>query len=184
MSQPMGDSKMGIYPFQKKEPKIAETAIISPNTTLIGEITIGERSSIWNGVVIRALDAPITIGEGTNIQDNTVITTIGKQKTVIGNNVTVFPGATITSARIGDNVSIGTGSTLLPNSIIPLASEVGPMTLITQRLQIPPGSYVVGVPGRVLRKLPPEKKEQNQSYAKSMRIAASKIFNKNQKPTA
>ncbi|MHA2407622.1 MAG: gamma carbonic anhydrase family protein [Candidatus Ranarchaeia archaeon] len=167
---------MGIYAFQNKKPKIAETASISPDAVLIGDITIGEQSSIWSGVVIRAMDSSISIGECTNIQENSVITTIGKQKTTIGDNVTVFPGVTITSARIANDVSIGTRSTLLPNSVIPQTSEVGPMTLITQRLQIPPGSYVVGVPGRVLRKLPSTKLEQNRSYAKSMSKTAAKLF--------
>ena len=169
---------MVLYGFQNKKPKIAKTALISPDAILIGDVTVGEQSSIWGGVVIRALNAKISIGESTNIQENVVITTIGKQKTVIGNNVTIFPGVTITSARISDDVSIGTGSTLLPNSVLSLACEVGPMTLVTQRLQIPPSSYVIGVPGRVLRKLPSTKIHQNRNYAKAMKAAAEKIFGK------
>ena len=98
---------MGIFKFQNKEPKIAKTASISPDAVLIGDVTIGEQSSVWSGVVIRALDAKITIGDCTNIQENSVITTIGKQKTTIGNYVTFFPGVTITSSRIGDDVCPG-----------------------------------------------------------------------------
>ncbi len=168
--------KLVIYPYRKKTPRLDKEVMISPAAIIMGDVTIKKDSSIWGGAIIRALTAPITIGESTNLQENVVVTTLGKQSTTIGDYVSIYPNATITSARIADNVHVGSGSTILPNAVIPLGCEIGPMTLITQRLQIPPSSYIVGVPGRVLRKLPEEKIQQNLNYTKTMAKTAASVF--------
>lgn len=138
-----------IKSFNGKTPKIADSAFVADNATVIGDVTIGENCSIWYGVVIRGDDGPIFIGDNTNIQDNSVVHT--DEGLTIGSGVTVGHNAIVHCKKIGDNVMIGMGSTALSGSEIGDNSILGAGALLTQNKVIPANSVAIGSPAKVLR---------------------------------
>ncbi len=138
--------------FGKKKPKIDPSVFVSENAYLIGDIRIGENSSIWPGAVLRADRFRIQIGDNCSIQDNCVIHA-GNSDVIIGNNVTVGHGSIIHCARIGNNVLIGMQTTLGMFSEIGDYCMIGAHSMVRDNFQIPPRSLVVGIPARVKRKV-------------------------------
>jgi carbonic anhydrase/acetyltransferase-like protein (isoleucine patch superfamily) len=151
---------MPVYPFRGKYPSIGEGCYVAPSATLIGDVTLGEGSSVWFGCVLRGDVAPIVIGERTNIQDNTVIHGEDGCPTVIGNDVTVGHSAIIHAATVGDRVLVGMGATLLSRCHISDDTIIGARALITQDASIAGGSLVLGIPARVVRALTDEEREK------------------------
>lgn len=141
-----------IKSFNGKSPKIADSAFVADNATVIGDVTIGENSSIWYGVVLRGDDGKIVIGDNTNIQDNTVVHT-EECGIVIGSGVTVGHGAIVHGKKIGDNVMIGMGSISLSGSEIGDNTILGAGALLTQNKIIPANSVCVGTPCKVVREV-------------------------------
>jgi carbonic anhydrase/acetyltransferase-like protein (isoleucine patch superfamily) len=138
-------------PIRPERFRIARSVFVAPNATLAGEITIGKDSSIWFGAVLRGDMAPITIGEETNLQDGALVHVNLGQPTIIGNRVTVGHGAIIHGAVIKNRVVVGMGAILLNQCVIGENSVVGAGAVVTERTKIPPGSLVLGVPGKVVR---------------------------------
>ena len=130
---------------------IDPSAFIAPNATLMGTVTIGCDASVWFGVVIRADMAPITIGEGTNIQDNSVLHVDHGKPTVLGDRVTVGHRAIVHGATVEHDVIIGMGSIILNEAVIGAESIIGAGAVVTERSKIPPRSLVLGIPGKVVR---------------------------------
>jgi carbonic anhydrase/acetyltransferase-like protein (isoleucine patch superfamily) len=120
------------------------------NATIVGEVRIGRDVSIWYGAVVRGDIAPITIGELTNIQDNCVLHCDPGQDLSIGRRVTVGHMAMIHAQEVGDDCLIGIGSILLGGSKVGAGSIVAAGALIRENQVIPPGSIVVGLPGKVI----------------------------------
>jgi len=130
----------------------AETACV------IGDATIGEGSSIWFGAVVRADDSSITIGRNVNVQDNAVIHTEPGVPVEIGDNVTIGHGAVIHCRKIGSDSLIGIGAMLLDGAEVGEQCIIGAGALVVERKVIPPGSLVLGMPGKVTRELTEEEK--------------------------
>ena len=128
-----------------------DTVFIAPNATLIGQIIIGAFSSIWFGVVIRAEYELVTIGEQTNIQDNSVIHVDPGSPVDIGNDVIIGHRSIIHGCTIGNNTLIGMGSVILNNVRIGNNCLIGANTLITEGMIIPDYSMVVGSPGKIVK---------------------------------
>lgn len=143
----------------EKKPKIAESAFVSEAAYLVGDIEIGEHSSIWPGAVLRADRFKIRIGSYCNIQDNCVVHP-GFADINIGNHVTIAHGSVIHCARIGNNVFIGMHSVLNNQSEIDDFCLIGAYSLIKERFKVPTRSLVVGIPSRVVRTLNDEELEQ------------------------
>ena len=139
-----------IKSFKGKTPVIASSAFVADNATIIGDVTIGENSSVWYGTVIRGDDGPVVIVSNTNIQDNSVVHA-EEEGLVIGNNVTVGHNAIVHCKRVGDNVMLGMGSISLSGSEIGDSSVLGAGALLTQNKSIPAKSVAVGSPAKVLR---------------------------------
>jgi len=141
-----------------KTPKIAKTAFVSEAAYVIGEVTIGEHSSVWPGAVIRADFGSIRIGENTAVEDNCVIHsgTLSnpeyREEVVIGDNVHIGHGAVLNCRRIGDKVLIGMNATVLHDVEIGNNCIIAAGCLVKQEAKIPDGSFVAGVPGRVMGK--------------------------------
>lgn len=140
-----------------KTPKIAESAFISEAAYVIGDVEIGENSSVWPGAVIRADYGKITIGSHCAIEDNAVIHT-GSPVTIhcdvsVGNNVQIGHSATINCRKIGSNVLIGMNSTLLHDAEIGNYCVIGANCLVMEDMKIPDNSFVVGVPGKIKGKV-------------------------------
>ncbi len=140
-----------IKSFNGKTPKIAQSAFVAENATIIGDVTIGENCSIWYGVVIRGDDGPVVIGDNTNVQDNSVVHT--DEGLVIGKGVTVGHNAIVHCKSIGDNVMIGMGSIALSGSEIGDNSILGAGALLTQNKVIPANSVAMGSPAKVFREV-------------------------------
>ncbi len=135
-------------------PSIAASAFVADNATVIGDVSIGARSSIWFGAVLRGDVHSIRIGEETSIQDNSVLHgTHGLHATLVGSQVTVGHGVTLHGCTVGDRCIIGMGATLLDEAVVGERCIVGAGALVTPGTTIPPGHLAVGSPARPKRPL-------------------------------
>ncbi|MBI2213726.1 MAG: gamma carbonic anhydrase family protein [Acidobacteria bacterium] len=145
---------MLILPYKGMNPKIGAGVYIAPNATVVGDVTIGDDSSIWFGTVVRGDVHSIRIGARSNIQDNCVVhVTNGVWPTVIEDDVTIGHGVIAHGCTIGRGCLIGMGARLLDGVVVGEESLVGAGALITEGTQIPPRSLVIGFPARVRREL-------------------------------
>lgn len=134
---------------------IHPSAYVFPNTFLAGTISIGPESSVWPMSVLRADTVPISIGARSNVQDGCIIHGDPGFPAIIGDRVTLGHGAIVHGAVLEDEVLIGIGAVVLNGARIGRGSMVGARALVTEGMQVPPGSLVLGVPGRI-RPLSPE----------------------------
>ncbi len=145
---------MVIRGFRGRYPQIDPSVFVADNATLVGDVHVGARSSVWFGAVIRGDVFHIRIGSETSIQDNTVIhVTHDRFATVVGNQVTVGHSVTLHGCTIGDQCIIGMGSTILDQVEVGERCIVGAGALLTPGTKVPPGHLVVGAPARVKRPL-------------------------------
>ena len=142
-----------IYSLDNIAPNIHPTAWIAPNAVVIGRVVIGAGASIWFGAVLRGDYEEIRIGDGSNVQENSVLHTDRGFPLSVGTNCTVGHRAMLHGCTIGDGSLIGMGATLLNGSIIGDACLIGACALITEGKEIPEGSLVMGSPGKVVRPL-------------------------------
>ena len=138
-----------------------ETVWVAENAVLVGDVTIGEGSSVWYGAILRGDEAPITIGKNTNIQDGAVLHEAARYPLVIGDGVTVGHNAILHGCEIGDNVVVGMGSIVMNGAKIGNDSIVGAGSLVTQDKEFPDGVMILGSPARALRNLTPEEIARN-----------------------
>ncbi len=138
-----------------------ETVWVAENAVLVGDVTIGEGSSVWYGAILRGDEAPITIGKNTNIQDGAVLHEAARYPLVIGDGVTVGHNAILHGCEIGNNVVVGMGSIVMNGAKIGNDSIVGAGSLVTQDKEFPDGMMILGSPARALRKLTPEEIARN-----------------------
>lgn len=135
-------------------PKIATGAWCAENAAVIGNVEIGEKSTIWYNVTLRGDVNHIRVGKETNIQDGTVVHgTYEKFGTTIGNRVTIGHLAMLHGCEIGDRCLIGMGSILMDGVVIGEQSIVGAGSLVTEGSQFPPRSLILGRPAKVQRPL-------------------------------
>lgn len=134
-------------------PQIHSESYVHPDAIIIGNVKIGKRTFIAPGAVLRGDLNQIIIGENCSIQDNVVIHTTLDFKTEICNRVNIGHGALIHSKRIENNVMIGMGAKLGMGSIIRQGSVIGDGTVIVQLSDIPENVVVVGIPGKIKRKI-------------------------------
>ncbi len=145
---------MPVYSLDKISPSLpAGFCWIAPTAIVIANVTIGEDVGIWFGTVIRGDNEPITIGARTNIQENCVAHTDPGCPLTVGVGCTIGHQATVHGCTIGDNCLIGMGATVLNGAVIGDNCLIGAGALIPEGKQIPPGSLVIGAPGKVVREL-------------------------------
>ncbi|WP_428022872.1 gamma carbonic anhydrase family protein [Arcobacter sp.] len=145
-----------ILKFKEFYPQIASSAWIAPSADLIGQIEIGEDSSVWFGCVIRADVNEVIIGKNSNIQDLSCIHTDIDTKTIIGDNVTIGHKVMLHGCTIEDNCLIGMSATILDNAVIGEGSIVGANSLVTSGKVFPPRSLIMGTPAKVVKQLTQE----------------------------
>ena len=149
-----------------KKPVIHPSAFVADNATVRGSVTLGANSSVFFGAVLRGDRAPITIGAGTNIQDNCVVHVDYDHPVTVGENVTVGHGAILHGCTVGDNTLIGMGATLLDHAVVGEGAIVAAGSLVLSNTIIEPGSIWGGVPAKFIKKVDPEQaKELNQKIA-------------------
>ena len=155
-----------IYDFENKSLKREGKNWIAPNATIIGDIVIKNDASIWYNVVLRGDIEKITVGEGSNIQDGSVLHTDPGYPLTIGKGVTVGHIVMLHGCKIGNNTLIGISSTILNNAKIGSNCIIGANTLITENKVIPDNSLVLGSPGKVVREVTDEEIKQIKENAK------------------
>lgn len=150
---------------------IAKSANIVKDSIVVGDVSIGEQSTVLFGAVLRGDDNRIIIGEGTNIQDNCTIHTSQVDPAILGNHVTVGHNAIIHGCQIGDNTLIGMGAIVMNKSVIGKNCLVAAGSLVLENQMIPDGSMVMGRPAKVTRQLTGEEiahlEESAQHYIKT-----------------
>ena len=147
---------MAIYELDGTAPRVAASAWVADSAQVMGNVVLGEDSSVWFGTVIRGDTETITIGRGSNIQDASVLhADIGKPL-VVGENVTVGHQVMLHGCTIGDESLIGIGAIVLNGARIGKNCLVGAGSLVTEGKEFPDGSMIMGSPAKVVRQLSPE----------------------------
>ena len=137
-------------------PVAAASAFIAPGAVVLGDVPLGEQSSVWYAAVLRGDMAPITIGDDTNIQDGTIVHVDEGVPCRIGRRVGVGHRVILHGCTVEDDCLIGMGSVLLNNVRVGTGSVIAAGAVVPEGTEIPPGSLVMGVPGRVVRKVDAE----------------------------
>jgi len=145
--------------FQGMTPAVAASAYLVNSAEIIGDVTIGELSSVWFNVVIRGDVNHIRIGSRSNVQDGTVIHVTNKtHSTSIGDDVTIGHRVTLHGCTIGNRCLIGIGAIILDGAVIGDECLVGAGALVTPGTRIPDGSMVLGMPAKIKRELNPDER--------------------------
>jgi len=149
---------MALYEFDGIRPDLPDEGDywIAPDAQVMGNVNLARHASIWFGCVVRGDNDPISIGENTNIQDNSVLHSDHGSPLTIGRDVTVGHKAMLHGCTIGDNCLIGIGAVIMNNTKIGKNCLIGANALITENKEIPDHSMVMGSPGRVLSQLSDE----------------------------
>jgi len=142
--------------FGKKYPEIDKQAWVADGAAVIGAVKMKEYSSVWYNVTVRGDVNRIEIGAYSNVQDNSCLHVSDDFGCIIGDYVTVGHCATLHACTVEDKCLIGIGATVLDGSVIGTGSIIGAGCLVTRNTIIPPNSLVVGVPGKIIKTLPPE----------------------------
>ena len=150
---------MAVYELDGTQPRVADSAWVADSAQVMGNVVLGEDSSVWFGTVIRGDTETITVGRGSNIQDASVLhADIGKPLT-IGDNVTVGHQVMLHGCTIGDESLIGIGAIVLNGAKIGRHCLVGAGALVTEGKEFPDGSMIIGSPAKAVRQLTPEQIE-------------------------
>ena len=150
---------MAIYQLDDLIPLINPTAWVADNAQVIGDVTLAENASIWFGVVARGDTSTISVGRGSNIQDNSVLHADHGMPLVIGENVTVGHQVMLHGCTVGDGSLIGIGAIVLNGAKIGKHCLVGAGALVTEGKEFPDGSMIIGSPAKAVRQLSPEQIE-------------------------
>ena len=148
------------YRFRGFAPEIPASTYVADTASVIGRVVLGEETSVWPGAVIRADSEPITIGEGSNVQDNAVLHVDPGVPMSIGRNVTVGHQVMLHGCTIGDGSLIGIQAVVMNGARIGRHCLVGAGTLVPEGKEFPDGVLIVGSPAKVVRELTPEQIER------------------------
>ncbi len=150
-----------ILPFEGQRPQLGEGVFLAPSAVLVGDVRIGSRTSIWFGTVVRGDVHQIRIGARCNVQDGCVLhVTGGRFPLQIGDDVSIGHRAVVHGCTVGDRVLIGMGAVILDGAEIGEDSLVGAGAVVPEGAAFPPGSVILGVPGRRVRSVRPAERER------------------------
>jgi carbonic anhydrase/acetyltransferase-like protein (isoleucine patch superfamily) len=144
---------MPLLPYQDENPLVAPDVYIAPDAYVIGKVKIGARSSIWFGATLRGDNEPLTLGEGVDIQDHSILHTDPGFPVVLGDYVSLGHNAIVHGAIVEDHVLVAMSATVLTGARIGAGSIIAANALVPEGREIPPRSLVVGTPGKVLREV-------------------------------
>lgn len=154
-----------IEPFDGSWPAIHDTAFVAASADLIGRVTVGEEASVWFHATLRGDINEVVVGARSNVQDNAVLHVESDRGCYLGELVTVGHGAIVHACTVRDEVLVGMGATVLDGAVIGERSIIGANTLVTMNAEIPPGSLVLGSPGKVVRRLSAEEQAGVRKWA-------------------
>ncbi|MFP5325572.1 MAG: gamma carbonic anhydrase family protein [Gammaproteobacteria bacterium] len=150
---------MAIYELDGVAPRMADSAWVADNAQVMGDVALGEGASVWFGATVRGDTETITIGEGSNVQDGSVLHADHGFPLTIGARVTVGHQVMLHGCTIGDESLIGIGAVVLNGARIGRHCLVGAGSLVTEGKEFPDGSMILGRPAKVVRELTPEQIE-------------------------
>lgn len=150
---------MAVYQLDDQQPQIAQSAWVADSAQVMGAVTLGDDASIWFGATVRGDTEHITVGEGSNIQDGSVLHADHGMPLQIGRHVTVGHMVMLHGCTIGDESLIGIGAVVLNGAKIGRNCLVGAGSLVTEGKEFPDGSMIMGAPAKVVRQLTPEQIE-------------------------
>lgn len=146
--------RSNILPYKDVWPRIADTAFVAPNATIIGDVEIGADASVWFGCVVRGDVQPIRIGANTNIQDGAILhATSGMVPTLVGAGVTVGHQAILHGCTLEDGSFIGMQACIMDGAVVATGAMVAAGALVTPGKRIPEGELWGGSPAQLMRKL-------------------------------
>ena len=146
-----------ILPYKNKWPAIGKDVFIAPNATVIGDVTIGERSSVWFNTLIRGDDHWIRIGSRTNIQDGAIVhISKGTSPTSIGSDITIGHGAIIHGCVLEDRCLVGIGAIVLDGAVVETGSVVAAGAVVAPGKRVKSGEVWAGCPAKLIRAMRPE----------------------------
>ncbi|MES1256579.1 MAG: gamma carbonic anhydrase family protein [Acidobacteriota bacterium] len=155
-----------LRPYRGILPQVHPSAFVDQSAQVIGDVHIGEESSVWMSAVVRGDVHSIRIGRRSNVQDGTVIHVMNEtHATTVGDDVTIGHGAIIHGCTIEDRCLIGMGAILLNGAHVGTGSIIAAGTLLVEGMQVPPRSLVMGSPGKVRRSLTDAEVASIQAYA-------------------
>lgn len=157
---------MPILKYRGASPRISEDCFVAETATIVGNVVLGEGSSVWFGASIRAEEESVNIGNRSNVQDNCVIHTDAGFPCAIGDGVTLGHGAIVHGATIGSNCLVGMGAILLNGAKIGKNCLVGAGALVRQGAEIPENNLVIGSPAIAKRELAQEEIDQIRENAR------------------
>jgi len=162
---------MTLYSLADKAPQIAEDTWIAPDANVIGDVVLEEGASVWFCATLRGDNERITVGRGSNVQENTVMHTDMGYPLTIGADCTIGHKAMLHGCTIGEGSLIGMGATVLNGAKIGKGCLIGAGALVTEGKEIPDGSLVMGSPGKPVREL--------DDAARAMLIASAEHYRQN-----
>lgn len=151
--------------YLRRRPRLGQGVYIAAGAVVIGDVTVGDYSSIWYHAVLRGDINRIVVGHHSNVQDNAVLHLADDLPCIVGDHVTIGHSAIVHACTVGNECLIGMGSTILDGAVIGAQSIVGANALVTQGMQIPPGSLVLGSPAKIVRELKPEERNGLKHWA-------------------
>jgi carbonic anhydrase/acetyltransferase-like protein (isoleucine patch superfamily) len=154
----MGDLDRQLDKFLRAKPQLGAGVYIASSAVVLGDVRIGDHSSVWYNAVVRGDINYIQIGHHTNIQDNAVLHLADEFPCIVGHNVTVGHSAIVHACTIGDEVLVGMGATILDGTTIGDQCLIGANALVPGMMRIPAGSLVLGSPAKVVRPLTAEER--------------------------
>jgi len=137
--------------FCGKVPRDEGAAFVAPNATVQGDVILKAGSTVWYGAVLRGDDGTLTIGENSNVQDNAVLHTGPGLDVTVGCGTSVGHGAVVHGCTVGDGCLIGMHATILNGAVIGDGCLIAAGALVPENMQVPAGSLVIGIPGKVVR---------------------------------
>ena len=149
----MGDLNQQLDTFLRRTPTLGQGVYLARTAVVLGDVTLGDYSSVWYNAVLRGDINRIVVGHHTNIQDNAVLHLADDFACLVGNWVTIGHSAIVHACTVGDECLIGMGATILDGAEIGAQCIVGANALVTQNTKIPAGSMVLGSPAKVVRVL-------------------------------
>jgi carbonic anhydrase/acetyltransferase-like protein (isoleucine patch superfamily) len=144
--------------FLRRQPRLGQGVYLAKTAVVLGDVTLGDFSSVWYGAVLRGDINRIVVGHHSNIQDNAVLHLADDFACVLGNWVTVGHSAIVHACTVGDECLVGMGATILDGAVIGRQCIIGANALVTQGAQIPDGSLVLGSPAKVVKSLSPDQR--------------------------
>lgn len=159
--------------FLRRPPTLGREVYLASTAVVVGDVRLGDQSSIWYGAVLRGDINYIQVGHHSNVQDNAVLHLADDFPCLVGNWVTIGHLAIVHACTIGDECLVGMGATILDGAVIGAQSLIGANALVTSGTQVPPGSLVLGSPAKVVRALRPEERAGLKHWAEKYVINAA-----------